>query len=223
MMVMNDITIIIEAKKFFAFTLAEVLITLGIIGVVAALTIPTLISNHRKKVYVTQLKKSVNTISNGLRLALAKEEVDNLSNTNLGNHISHSQHADILDTYIDQYFNVIEKKGWSSENSKSYKLLPNGSENYMNNCYFITLTDGSELCFYSSLPDYYYVYFDINGYNKLPNTAGVDFFGIIFNENGLISASDDGNALNRCTGNHSGAPYECFVRVLQDNWEITYY
>lgn len=32
-----------------AFTLAEVLITLGIIGVVAALTIPTLVNNYRKK------------------------------------------------------------------------------------------------------------------------------------------------------------------------------
>ena len=39
-----------------AFTLAEVLITLGIIGVVAALTLPTLISNHKKQTYVNQLK-----------------------------------------------------------------------------------------------------------------------------------------------------------------------
>mgnify|MGYP004453542675 FL=1 len=39
-----------------AFTLAEVLITLGIIGVVAALTIPTLMANHRKKVIATRLK-----------------------------------------------------------------------------------------------------------------------------------------------------------------------
>ena len=42
-----------------AFTLAEVLITLGIIGVVAALTLPTLIQNHQKQVYVTQLKHLV--------------------------------------------------------------------------------------------------------------------------------------------------------------------
>ena len=34
-----------------AFTLAEVLITLGIIGVVAALTLPTLISNYKKQTY----------------------------------------------------------------------------------------------------------------------------------------------------------------------------
>jgi len=39
------------------FTLAEVLITLGIIGVVAAMTLPTLIANYQKKVTVSKLKK----------------------------------------------------------------------------------------------------------------------------------------------------------------------
>ena len=40
------------------FTLAEVLITLGIIGVVAALTLPSLITNYQKKQIVAQLKKA---------------------------------------------------------------------------------------------------------------------------------------------------------------------
>ena len=39
------------------FTLAEVLITIGIIGVVAALTLPVLIANYRKNVVVERLKK----------------------------------------------------------------------------------------------------------------------------------------------------------------------
>ena len=51
-----------------AFTLAEVLITLGIIGVVAALTMPALISNYKKTVYVNQLKKSVSVIENGWKM-----------------------------------------------------------------------------------------------------------------------------------------------------------
>ena len=51
-----------------AFTLAEVLITLGIIGVVAALTMPALISNYKKTVYVKQLKKSVSVIENGWKM-----------------------------------------------------------------------------------------------------------------------------------------------------------
>lgn len=54
-------------KKFFGFTLAEVLITLGIIGVVAALTIPTLISKYQKTQYVTQLKKAYTELNQGLR------------------------------------------------------------------------------------------------------------------------------------------------------------
>ena len=61
--------------------MAEVLITLGIIGVVAAMTLPTLIENYQKTVLVAQLKKEINTISNVFKLALATEEVDKLNDT----------------------------------------------------------------------------------------------------------------------------------------------
>lgn len=44
-------------KGLRAFTLAEVLITLGIIGVVAAMTMPALIGEHRKKVTAVRLKQ----------------------------------------------------------------------------------------------------------------------------------------------------------------------
>ncbi len=47
-----------DTDRKAAFTLAEVLITLGIIGVVAAMTIPTLISNYQRKVLAAQFKKS---------------------------------------------------------------------------------------------------------------------------------------------------------------------
>ena len=56
------------ARKY-AFTLAEVLITLGIIGIVAALTIPSLMSNYRKKVIETRLSKFYATINNAIKLA----------------------------------------------------------------------------------------------------------------------------------------------------------
>ena len=46
-----------------AFTLAEVLVTLGIIGIVSALTMPTIISNHQKKVTVESLKRAYNILS----------------------------------------------------------------------------------------------------------------------------------------------------------------
>ena len=49
------------------FTLAEVLITLGIIGVVAALTIPTLLAKYQQKTLNTQFKKSYALINQALR------------------------------------------------------------------------------------------------------------------------------------------------------------
>ena len=52
-----------------AFTLAEVLITLGIIGVVAALTMPALIANHKKTVVETRLKKFYSSINQAIKMA----------------------------------------------------------------------------------------------------------------------------------------------------------
>ena len=56
-------------NKRAAFTLAEVLITLGIIGVVAAITMPALMANYQKMVLRQQFKKAYNTVLNGYRLA----------------------------------------------------------------------------------------------------------------------------------------------------------
>ena len=56
-------------KNKNGFTLAEVLITLGIIGVIAALVIPGLIENTEKRQTVEKLKKVYSTISQAASLA----------------------------------------------------------------------------------------------------------------------------------------------------------
>ena len=61
-------------KKHAAFTLAEVLITLGIIGVVAAITMPAIISNYQKKQTVSQLKKAYSLLSNVISHSTAINE-----------------------------------------------------------------------------------------------------------------------------------------------------
>jgi prepilin-type N-terminal cleavage/methylation domain-containing protein len=55
-----------------AFTLAEVLITLAIIGVVAALTIPTVVRNYQKQETITRLKKAYSALANTTNLAMAE-------------------------------------------------------------------------------------------------------------------------------------------------------
>ena len=60
-------------KKRFGFTLAEVLITLSIIGVIAAMTVPTLMSSTSEQEYKTGLKKAISTINQAITMQYALE------------------------------------------------------------------------------------------------------------------------------------------------------
>lgn len=59
------------------FTLAEVLIVIGIIGVVAAVTIPILIREYQNTQYVTQLKKAYNQFNQALKQMAADANCGN--------------------------------------------------------------------------------------------------------------------------------------------------
>jgi len=65
-------------KKCYSlgFTLSEVLITLGIIGVVAALTIPTLVNSYQKTTYAVGAEKAYSTIYSALKTAVLVDGVD---------------------------------------------------------------------------------------------------------------------------------------------------
>ena len=58
--------------KNYGFTLAEVLITLGIIGVVAALTLPALVQNNRNREMQTRLKRGYSVLSQALDMYQAE-------------------------------------------------------------------------------------------------------------------------------------------------------
>lgn len=69
-------THLLTSNKTFkqkAFTLAETLITLSIIGVVAAMTVPTLVTNAQKASHVAGLKKAYSTIQNAIRMIPSTE------------------------------------------------------------------------------------------------------------------------------------------------------
>src|SRR5574344_9916 len=94
-------------KKSIAFTLAEVLITLGIIGVIAALTIPTLINNYEKQATVTRLKKVYAELTESLRLA----EVEHGEHTSWvfdGDNLQEVT-EDFMDNYLLKNIKTIKK------------------------------------------------------------------------------------------------------------------
>lgn len=84
------------------FTLAEVLVTLGIIGVVSAMTVPTLMQNYQRQSYVTQLHKVYNEFSQAAERYKNDNNYLNLSESRVrGN-------ADELKRFFNSYFKVVK-------------------------------------------------------------------------------------------------------------------
>lgn len=61
-----------KTKKNLAFTLAEVLITLGIIGIVAEMTIPALIQSYQKVLYYSAFKKGYSQLSQVVQMLIGE-------------------------------------------------------------------------------------------------------------------------------------------------------
>ncbi len=86
--------------KRFGFTLAEVLITLGIIGVVAAMTIPTLIANTNGAKFRSQFKKSISTLNQAGLMSQAQYDFDYAGTTAVCNGTTATAAAEHPDTVM---------------------------------------------------------------------------------------------------------------------------
>ncbi len=214
------------------FTLAETLITLAIIGVVAALTIPSLITKYQKHQYVTQLKKNYNILSNGFKTILAKDGVTKLSDTTLWRK-------------MPSYYFSYEWQGGSSEEQEffaelsktfsiistqspsiAYKSLDGGLEEERGNG--IILKDGTIIYYYFvknwtdligfDMPyNKGYMIIDTNG-TKSPNQWGRDLFKLyIYNDK-----IDAGEYIGGCELNAPFKGDDCAARIIKDGWQMKY-
>lgn len=171
-----------------AFTLAEVLISLAIIGVVAALTIPTLIQNYEEKVTVVKLKKVYSVLTNAYQLA--QLEKGNFNNNEEG--ITSKNFYDYIAPYLKvQKYCGVEKGCWPDT---MIKFLHGADwenlDNYRNYEKAI-INDGMLLQIYTADRNDLEgeIRVDINGFKK-PNTLGKDIFYFKIKNAKLIPLGD---------------------------------
>ena len=190
-----------------AFTLAEVLITLGIIGVVAAMTLPTLIQNQQKRSLEVATQKFYSTMSQAVKKYMADEGVDDLRNTPLvymynhdldhdTNNANYEKAQKACEDFVQKYLKVAKicENGCFADN---YKML-NGeisaviglkSENKYYTGTFM-LADGAVFDIDygdDALPIELYV--DVNG-RKGPNKIGYDLWSMDIFYDGSIDESN---------------------------------
>lgn len=110
------------ASKKAAFTLAEVLISLGIIGIVAALTLPAIISNYKKSVIETSVKKFYTNINQ----AIIMSERENGDRHGWSRTAYYDDGASTWDTYFDKYVITI-KRIKTRDGKNTIFVFPDGS------------------------------------------------------------------------------------------------
>ena len=206
-------------NKKVAFTLAEVLITLGIIGVVAALTLPALIQNYQKKVYVNKLKKVSSTIEQGFGLMFADEGVDKFSDIP----IFQSTENGPVGTYDEEFCKYLKKyfkfadvsEGATDKKPYVIKYIGSNDGDDLSSDTYLKFSDGTWIEF-TYFPDEQSMnaQFDING-SQNPNEYGRDYFYININDNGKIEIKKNPYC-------NVGSGDDCYSKIVQDGWEMKY-
>ena len=164
-----------------AFTLAEVLITLGIVAIVAALTLPSLIAKHNERAWLTAFKKTYSVLSQAYIRAYEENGVasDWCSEQN-------TECAKIYFNILAPYLNVAEVWGFNQPFNNSirgkYRDLDGrtmGHVEVFHDAYYkFLLNDGTLIgIMYSVDLNNPLLQVDTNGL-KGPNQLGKDFFFI---------------------------------------------
>jgi prepilin-type N-terminal cleavage/methylation domain-containing protein len=168
-------------QEFFkeAFTLAEVLITLAIIGVVAALTIPTVVQNYRKTQAVAQLKKTYSALANTTNLAIAN--YGPITGWEIGENHSGQAAIDFANKYLIPYLKVAKNCETETTGDCAFKwavLDKSKSGSFGSEFTRFYLTDGTLIAVLivdDSTSKRASIYIDLNG-RKPPDTYGKDIF-----------------------------------------------
>lgn len=212
------------------FTLAEVLIVLGIIGVVAALTIPALISNYQKNQTVEKLKKSYTNLCQAIKLS----EQDNGPNKDWDWGTDSITLKQSFDTYWAPYLKIMKycntfldcgyKSGtWSTINVGGTGVIVDTASRTT-----VILADGVVFSVQALgwsggvLVPGHAVKFDLNG-SAPPNKVSIDVFYFVLDPiKGLMPIGYDSpqsTIKNDCS--NSGTGSDCAAKIiLFDNWQI---
>ena len=218
------------APRNDGFTLAEVLITLVIIGVIAAITVPTLITKYQKEQTVTRLKKAYSALAQTTNRAIA----DNGPIKNWETNVSASV---FFEKYLKPYLAISKdcKLKTTDECVFKYSYLNNNTQGGVldSNHYRFFLQDGT-LVAIVVWEDKIAIHVDINGLKK-PNKFGRDVFRFDYfinnsyypSENGkFIPAGNFSNQLSitsDCACNKNSASRAglcCASVIMRYNWTI---
>ena len=228
----TNVTLLVRLRMT-AFTLAEVLITLGIIGIVAALTIPGLMTNYKKHKIETKLTKAVSTINQVIKQSEAENGEMETWDKSL-------PYEEFVKKYFVPYMKIMQickpdnnNCGYGEDTAYTWSHL-NGTYNLYRDPFafgrtpFISM-DGILYAFAYDTQgtpvvsdNDKIIFIDINGAEK-PNKHGQDVFFLkrIEEDDSIIPYGADlpqATIMNNCNKNGDGM--YCAALIRQNGWKI---
>lgn len=207
-----------------AFTLAEVLVSMAIIGVVASLTIPSIVKNHQKQTWITGYKSAYSIINQAVKTIIADNNgvMPILSASDLTVYEGFKPYLKVAKTceHVNPLGDCL---------ASGYKYLSGGAFNSFGYAsYSLVTTNGMSIFFMGdSTGVNVYLWVDING-RKGPNTSGKDLHQFIVYNTGEVKPNGwaDPSIINSycpssltCAGCNG---YTCGVRIMRGDYGEDY-
>ena len=211
-----------KLKNPNGFTLAEVLITLVIIGVIAAMVVPTIIQNSNESATVSKVKKGLSIL--GQAKILAEAQHGPIADWDYQVNANTNQSRTNFVNYIKPYLSVVKLCSNAFDCALPQHILTLNGNTYnpdSNTFYGFVLSDGSTMflftptigkCSYESngiSNQCAYVMQDVNG-EKEPNTYGRDIFFYYITSNGVFPYTQ-----NDCNKTDRG--YGCSSYIIKNS------
>lgn len=196
-----------------AFTLAELMISLVVIGAIAALTIPALLSNVYRRAYINSAKGVVQTVKQLATDEMVMHRTKFLSSTDFSQTNANGAATNMLLT--DNHFDIVTEVNLNNAAGLSATDIE-GDEVDLGDFTRVTLKNGMQLMYRltendDNAPDGAYGYFvvDVNGVDR-PNTICSDIYGFYISEEGDIVFPDGEE--------NSSDPAACLAFIAANGW-----
>ena len=172
-------------KIFLSFTMAEVLITLGIIGIIAAMTLPNLIGNYKMKTYEVAFKKQYALLQNTMNLLTFENGTNRCYTYYRSGNMSYQSFAEDCEFFEQEIVKKLNlhKLDYDTDLKDKYALqsvvLASGGKSINSNCNYDGMKIGSNPYFSNDGTIFMFyrmwILLDVNG-ERGPNRWGYDVF-----------------------------------------------
>ena len=198
-----------------AFTLTELLIALGIIGTIAALCIPSLMTTINNKSLAIQLQNNVAAIQQ----AIANQKI--IKNTKDMSETAFANETDFYALFQSSKGETCSASSTTKCWGDSYRVIGGGAPSYelVPEGNAIRLKNGATIAYETGNGDAYgnkqlcEIFIDVNGADE-PNIVGRDLFAFFISKNGTISGNRSVNPGTCVT------PSECFNALVKNNYNV---